>query len=292
MTGMSQRLGILTLIGITVIWGTTFVIVKDLLTALSVPLLLTLRFSVAGLLLAGARPKATSLRAGLILSVLVLVGYATQTIGLQFTSASNSAFITGFSVILTPVIGAWFFRKRLGPRVYLACLIALIGLALMTLSDLERINIGDIWTFVTAISYALYILYLGQVAHRHSALGLSALQIWLVALVGWLWLIPTIGELRSVTPAMLAQIIYLAAFPTVLTSFLQAKAQRVVPAHLAALIFVLEPVFAAVFAYLLLGERLGAAELTGAALVLVAMTMSQWRMSKSRRARRDLQQRD
>lgn len=288
MTGMSQRLGILTLIGITVIWGTTFVIVKDLLTALSVPLLLTLRFSVAGLLLAGARPKATSLRAGFILGVLVLVGYATQTIGLQFTSASNSAFITGFSVILTPVLGAWFFRQRLGLRVYLACLIALIGLALMTLSDLERINIGDIWTLATAISYALYILYLGQVAHRHSALGLSALQIWLVALVGWFWLLPTVGELRSVTPAMLAQIIYLAAFPTVLTSFLQAKAQRVVPAHLAALIFVLEPVFAGVFAYLLLGERLGTPELTGAALVLVAMTMSQWRMSKSRRARLDL----
>lgn len=288
MAGMSQRLGIFTLIGITVIWGTTFVIVKDLLTTISVPLLLTLRFSVAGLLLAGTRPKATSVRAGFILGVLVLIGYATQTIGLQFTSASNSAFITGFSVILTPVLGAWFFRQRLRFRIYLACLIALIGLGLMTLSDLERINIGDIWTLGTALSYALYILYLGQVAQRHSALGLTALQIWLVAFIGWLWLLPTIGELRNVTPVMLAQIVYLAAFPTVLTSFFQAKAQRVVPAHLAALIFVLEPVFASVFAYLLLGERLGATELIGAALVLIAMAMSQWRAPKPRRARLDL----
>lgn len=276
---MSRAVGTLILIGITVIWGTTFVIVKDLVANISVPALLALRFSLAGALLIGSRPKPSSLRAGGVLGVLLFAGFATQTLGLQYTSASRSAFITGLSVILTPLLGALWLKQRLGARAYLACAVALVGLGLLTLTDIGGgINRGDLWTLGTAIAYAIYIVYLGEVAPRHSAAALSAVQIWLVALLAWLWLAPNIRELAAVSWPALAAIGYLALFPTVITSILQTQAQRVVPAHVAAIIFVLEPVFAALFAYLLLGERLGLQGLLGGGLVVLAMAISQWQL--------------
>ena len=277
--GVSPLVGALTLVLITVIWGTTFVVVKEALDTIPVALLLALRFTMAGLLLAWARFDRKALVPALILGLLSFAGFATQTLGLTITSASNAAFITGFSVILTPIIGALFWGKRLAPRVFLAAIVALAGLALMTLRDgVASVNTGDIWVLGTAVSYALYILYLGEVARKLTVASLVMMQHIPMALLAWLWALPEVHLLPTVPLSTYLAIGYLALVATALVGILQTYAQRVVPAHLAALIFVLEPVFAALFAYLLIGERLGVWGLAGAGLMLVAMVIAELKL--------------
>ncbi len=277
--GVSPAVGALTLVLVTIIWGTTFVVVKEALDTIPVALLLALRFTMAGLLLAWARFDRKAIVPALILGLLSFAGFATQTLGLTITSASNAAFITGFSVILTPIIGALFWGKRLAPRVFLAAVVALAGLALMTLRHgVASVNAGDLWVLLTAVSYALYILYLGEVARKVPVASLVMMQHIPMALLAWLWAVPEAHLLPTVPLNTYLAIGYLALVATALVGILQTYAQRVVPAHLAALIFVLEPVFAALFAYILIGERLGGWGLAGAGLMLAAMVIAELRL--------------
>lgn len=276
----SPRLAICILVAITLIWGSTFVIVKETLTTLSPALLLALRFSVAALLLAWVHLPRTVWKPGLVLGALSFVGFATQTLGLVTTTASKAAFITGFSVILTPLLSALWFRHRVPVRAYVAALTALAGLGLMTLTGPIGMSSGDLWVLGTAFAYALYIIYTGEVAGRHGALALSAAQLWPMAAFAWLWAWPQVGELQGVSATSLLAVVYLAAVATALVAVLQLTAQRVVAAHVAALIFVLEPVFAAVFAYFALGETLGFWGWVGGALVGGAMLVSELNFSK------------
>lgn len=275
---MPPAVGAAALVGITLIWGTTFVVVKQALATIPVPLLLALRFTLAGLLLSWARFDRRAVRPALILGLLAFAGFATQTLGLSLTSASKAAFITGLSVILTPLVAALWLRRRVVGRAYLAALVALAGLGLMTLrGGVGSVNGGDLWVVATALAYALFIVYLGEVAGKVSATSLAALQHVPMALLAWLWALPQIGELRHVPATTFLAILYLAAVATALVAVVQTYAQRVVPAHVAALIFVLEPVFAALFAFVLLGERLGAWGWLGGALVVAAMFVSELR---------------
>lgn len=276
---VSPAVGVVSLVLVTIVWGTTFVVVKEALDTIPVALLLAVRFTMAGLLLAWAKWDRKAIVPALILGVLSFTGFATQTIGLSITSASNAAFITGLSVILTPILGALFWGKRLAPRVFLAAVVALAGLALMTLRDgVEAVNAGDIWVLVTALTYALYIVYLGEIAGKVRATSLVMMQHIPMALLAWLWAIPQVQLLPSVPLGTYLAIFYLAAVATAAVGLLQTYAQRVVPAHVAALIFVLEPAFAALFAFLVLGEQLGAWGLAGAGLMLIAMLVAELRL--------------
>ena len=283
MVVMSRTGGILVLVFITLVWGTTFVVIKDALDSISVPLLLAVRFSLAALLLGWVRVERRALGPAMILGLLAFSGFATQTIGIDLTSASKAAFITGLSVILTPLISSIWFRNRIAPRAYLAAAVALTGLALMSATGTGGVVAGDFWLLGTALSYALYIVYLGQVATRLPVLSLAGAQHWPMALLAWLWALPQVSELGDVPLATYGAIIYLAVVATALVAVLQVYAQRVVAAHVAALIFLLEPVFAAVFAFFVLGERLGALGWLGGALVIVAMLISE--LPRRRRGR-------
>lgn len=285
MAAVSPAVGLVSLILITMIWGTTFVIVKEALDTISVPLLLALRFTLAGLLLAWAGWDKRALVPALILGLLSFAGFVTQTIGLSITSASNAAFITGLSVILTPVVGRLLWRQELAPRVYTAALVALAGLALITLRDgFGAVNRGDVWVLVTALTYAVYIVYLGEVAGKVRGTSLAFMQHVPMALLAWLWAAPQVGDLAEVPLATYLAIVYLAAVATALVAIIQTYAQRVVPAHLTALIFVLEPAFAALFAYIVLGERLGLLGWIGGGLMLFAMVIAQVRLPAPRLA--------
>jgi drug/metabolite transporter (DMT)-like permease len=270
---MSPLVGVLLLVLVTVIWGSTFAVIKETIQTVPVPILLAVRFSFAALFLLWVKPERKTLIPGLILGLLSFAGYATQTIGMLTTSASKAAFITGLSVILTPIVGAIWLRQRIPGRVWLAALLAIIGLGLMTLNPTEGVVIGDLWVLGTALAYALYIVYLGEIAVHHKPIVLTSLQIIVVAALSWGWAVPHLSVLKELSLSALSALLYLALFATALVLWLQALAQRVVPAYAAALIFALEPVFAAIFAYFMLGETLSLQGWLGGGLVVVAMIL-------------------
>lgn len=268
--------GAVLLVLVTVVWGSTFVVVKDVLDTVPPSLLLALRFSIAFLALSWAKWDRRAIKPGIILGVIFFAASALQTVGISMTSASHAAFITGLSVVLVPVLGALFFGKRLATRVYLAAGTALAGLALITLQGgVGAINGGDLLVLGCAFGFALHIIYLGEVAPGLPATSLAMIQHVPVVVLSWVWAAPEVGMLRHVPVSAYLAVVYLALVATAVVSVVQAHAQRVVEAHAAALIFVLEPVFAAVFAYVLLGERLGAVTIVGAALTLVAMVVAE-----------------
>ena len=269
-------LRIAALVIVTLIWGTTFVVVKDTLDVMPASLLLAIRFSMAFILFAPwIKPEKHTLKPAFILGILLFIGYGCQTIGLVFTSASKAAFITGFSVILTPILSTLFWRNRIANKVYLAATVALMGLGLLSLTGASGLNIGDIWVMGTAFAYAIFIVYLGEVVHKHKIMTLNALSLYPLVLLTWLWALPHIGLLGTLPLKSYLALFYLASFATVLTSILQTWAQKQVPAYLAALIFLLEPVFATFFAYMFLSETLGILAWCGGLLILLAIIISE-----------------
>src|ERR1043166_5721296 len=192
---MSQRLRAeLALAFCTFLWGSTFVVVKNSLDRSSVFVFLAVRFSLAGLCMAlfGWRVLRNLRReevfAGVRLGFFMFAGYAFQTAGLRYTTASNSGFITGSSVVLVPLILALFWGKRATMWVYFGTLAAAAGLYFLTvpLAGIAHLNRGDVLTFFAALSYAVHIILVGQYVREHSAAALSLLQVLACAVLAWL----------------------------------------------------------------------------------------------------------
>lgn len=281
---MSRPVGIALLLLVTLIWGTTFVIIKDTLDSIPPSLFLALRFSLAALSLIWVRPTPGIWRWGLILGAVMFVSYGSQTVGLLYTTASKGAFITALSVVLVPILTGLINRRWLPARVWIAAGLALAGLALMTLTDVGGVNIGDLIILGTALAYAVHILLIDRAVKEQPPLQLAAAQMWPVALLSWLWALPHAGQVGQLSGQVWLAIIFLAVVATALVLVLQNTAQKVVSPHTAALIFVLEPVFAALFGWLLLGEQLGLYGWLGGLLVLAGMLVSELRPPRGRAA--------
>lgn len=279
---MSPALGLAALVAITVVWGSTFVIVKDALDTIPPSLLLAVRFTLAALALSWTGIDRRAVVPALWLGLLAFAGFATQTVGLGITSASNAAFITGLSVVLTPVVAAVFWRRPLARRDYVAAGVGFVGLAVIATRDgLSAVNAGDLLILLTAVSYALFIVYLGEVGGRVNANSLAFMQHLPMLVLAWLWAAPVVSVIPEVPAGTWAAIAFLALVATAGVAIVQVHAQRVVPAHVAALVFGLEPVFAALFAYLLLGEQLGWRGTLGGALLVASILYSQVGQSRA-----------
>jgi len=270
---MQRLLGILLLVLVTLIWGTTFVGVKETVRVVPVPLLLAVRFTVGALILAPFGLRKEVLKVGTGLGVLLFVSFAFQSIGLQYTGASRAAFITGLSVVMVPLFAAGIFRRRVSIRVAAAAVLATAGLALLCF-DLEPPNRGDLWVLACAVLFAFYVVALEAPVRRHGAGRLSLVQLGSVAILAWIWSAPYFPVLATLDRRSWLTLLYLGIAATGLTTLLQGLGQKIVSAPVAAVTFTLEPVFAACFAFLLLGEQPGARGWVGSALILGAMLLA------------------
>lgn len=282
---MTRPVGLALLILITVVWGTTFVVIKESLSSTPPSLFLALRFTAAALVLAWVRPDRRSWPWALALGLASFVSYGSQTVGLVYTTASKAAFITGLSVIITPFLAGLIQRRWVAGRVWLSAGVALAGLALMTLGGESGVNLGDLIIVGTAFAYATHILLIAAAVRKHDPLKLAAMQLWPVALLSWGWALPHVHLIPSLPASLWWSIAYLAVVATALVLVLQNYAQRVVPAHVAALVFVLEPFVAALFGWLVLNEQLGVSGWIGGGLVVAAMLISELRAPRSTVAR-------
>jgi drug/metabolite transporter (DMT)-like permease len=224
------------------------------------------RFAIAAAALAPfARRDAKLWARGAELGTCLFAGYATQIVGLRLTSLDRSAFLTSLAVVFVPLLGAIAGRK-VRKRVWIAAAAGVGGCALMC-HDGGRPNVGDFWTLATAIFYAVYITRMETIAPQFAALPLASAQITTVMALSAVWFVPHISAARSLPWAGL---LYLGLVCTAATTWLQAIAQKTVPATQTALLFTLEPVFAAGFGFVLLHETLGGRGLVGAALIVAA----------------------
>lgn len=275
------------LTAVTAVWGSTFFLIKDVVTVLPVADFLAVRFWVAAVVMVAAswpqlrRLDAAAWRHGLLLGAVYGVAQLLQTWGLEHTSASVSGFVTGMYVVLTPVLAGLLLRTRTPGTTWLAVLLATAGLAVLSLRGLA-VGFGEAVTFASAAVYALHIVGLGAWSDRRQAVGLSTVQMLAIATTCTVAAVPD-GITVPPDGGVWAAVLYMALVAGAGALVVQTWAQAHLPATRAAIVMTTEPVFAAVFAVLLGGESLGPRVLAGGALVLAAMYLAELGPRRSRR---------
>lgn len=269
------------LVGAALLYGITFPLVHDALDDITPFAFLLGRFGIATLLLMPAAVPAlrrrgperrTLVRAGLTAGVILFGGYATQTIGLQYTSASTSAFITGLYVVITPVIESAISRRLPRRPVVAGIVVATVGLYLLTGADVH-IGRGEAFTLACAVLFALHIVYVGAYANLLRPTEFTALQIGAVA---FLSIVPTAERgVGSLSALAVFAVVFTGVACSSLALPLQLWGQRRIPATRAALILLAEPVFAGIAGYVN-GERLGTARLVGAVTIMAGIGISEF----------------
>lgn len=273
----------LLLILTTIVWGSTFFIIKDTIRNVDPFYLVFIRNLIAAVALSlyvlardrKALFNTTTVVRGAVLGLLLATTYSSQTIGLKFTTSGHSAFITGSAVIFVPILLFVIWRIRLRPIDILAIVGVFAGLFLLTWDGGDRINPGDLITLITVIAYAFHLICAGRfvrnvdvpamVAHQFSFAALFSLAAYLVAGNGDF----------AVTTRSLYALAYLGLCGTLFCYFVTVWAQKYVSAVQVALIFALEPVFAALFAGWFADEKLHARELSGIFLILAGIILYQ-----------------
>jgi drug/metabolite transporter (DMT)-like permease len=269
--GYSLGLLILT----TLVWGTTFPLLKDLVGSLSPAVLIGSRFVIAAVIFL---PFCRSLnwrllRDGGLLGIVAFISFLTQVIGLETISANRAAFITSLNVVIVPLLG-WQLGRSITLKILLAAGLAFTGIAIMSW-EAGGVGWGEVWMFGCALTYAIYILLMEAFSPRHPVGPFSAVQLFTVGILGGLWAAPTwLTQLDAIQTHWLA-IVYLGLVATALATLTQVIAQRHLSASETAIIYTLEPVFAAIFSFWWLAESLSPREAMGSALILVAMLLSQ-----------------
>lgn len=286
---------------IMAVWGSSFAILRGLFgEGQASPLaMVSLRMGMASLLLLLylllfrradlASLRGALLRDGVFAGALLGIGFVLQTEGLSRTTASRSGFLTGTLVVLTPLIEFALYRKRPAPPALLGVLFAFAGMSLLSApwSDAAQATLlGDWLTLACAVVFAGQIVALGRIAPRHPVLPLLFLQL---ATTGAL--AASFGPLVekqhfSSEPRLWLALIYLALFATLLAFGIQTWAQKILPPVRVALISALEPVFAALWAAVLIGERLTGRELFGGGLIILGVVVGEAGSAlRARRAR-------
>jgi drug/metabolite transporter (DMT)-like permease len=276
---------------ITMIWGSTFTVVKQSLSQVSPILFVALRFWIAAAVIFVCLPGSfrgfspTVLRHGLVLAFALVSGFVFQTLGLRLTSPSRSAFITSLSVLLVPVLGLLLFHHRPRKQTVLGVAMAVVGLGLLTLDAARmKFRAGDLLTLLCAAAFAFHVLFLGRYVQLGDYRALVVLQVAGGAVLSTA-LLPVFETPYMAWDTRLAfSLLLTGVLATALAFYVQNWAQQYTTANRAALIFSLEPFFAALTAYLATGETLSRKEWIGGILVLAGVLTSEMRQAASKDA--------
>ncbi len=265
----------------TLAWGLSFTIMKDILgTGISVIFFIFIRFAVSSVILFPLCRRSlpglgrSGFAAGFFLGLLLFVGFMTQTTGLLYTTASKSAFITGLSSVLIPFFLLFHRGKLPEPVVMMALLLATIGLYLLTGRAGGGFNFGDFLTLICAAAFAAQIYLMGIVTKRFDTLALTLVELLTMTLLTGA-ILPFEKILLMPSPRVIGALAFMAIFATAATLSIQTWAQKRTSAVRAGLIFCAEPVFAYVFAFMILGERFNSMQLIGATVIIAAIVVSE-----------------
>lgn len=271
------------LLGIVIIWGATFAIVKGILDQIMPFTFLAYRFFWAAFILGLIFWKRLKnidkiiLGKGFLIGIFLFLGYTFQTVGLKYTTATKAGFITGLSVVLVPIISHFFIREKVSKNSIIGVILAVIGLGFLNYNSNFIFNFGDFLVLLCAVSFAMHIISVGLYARKVDYVLLVIVQLTTVFVLSFLMaLFFERPGIHLYYPAGVWWSIMLTGiFATALAFYMQNKFQRYSTATKTAIIFSGEPIFGAIFAYLLLGEKVGLIAWTGGLLIIFGMIISQ-----------------
>lgn len=277
----------MSLILVTVGWGASFILAKQALGTLEVFNFLALRFllafaiSLVIFIKPMMRMNRETFQYGIGLGIVLFLGFSIQTLGLSYTSVSKSAFITGLSVVMVPLLLAIIGKKWPSLRVIVGSLTAVAGLGMLTMTGSTlTVNVGDGLTLVSAVFFALHIVGVGSVPRTVKAIPMALLQIGTVGFLSLGMSLATETPTLTMGADIWFNVLVLALVCTAGAYIVQNVAQQYTTATRTALIYAMEPVFAAVCGFILLGEVLGFAGVSGAVLILAGTLISELPISE------------
>jgi drug/metabolite transporter (DMT)-like permease len=271
------------------VWGSTFFVVKDSLQNIDPVILVGYRFLLAAIILGiylvyKKRNIFSDSKYGIILGFFLWLLYVPQTIGLRYTSAANSGFITGLFVAFVPLFSFLFWKRIPTKNRLFAVVLSIIGLIILT-GGLKKTNLGDMLTIVTAIAYALHILLADTfVKKKFDPLVLSFQQFLTVGALSLLSGLVFKLSFSIGTVNTFAVILFLALFPTLAAFVIQLVAQKFTSPVKVALIFTMEPVFAAIFAWTVGHETFHISQAFGGLLIITAMIIAELQVGNKKQS--------
>lgn len=298
MTLKSPRVAMIMLLLVSFIWGAEFVLIDLAIEVIPTHTFNAIRFAIAALSLLPLLwfsqkndtplPYPALLKAGLILGLLLFIGFYTQTEGMRFTSVSNAGFITGLNVPLVPILGFLLFRNTVKYSAWLGVLIATTGLYLLTIGEDLSFNNGDFLVLICAFAFATHIILTGRYVDNLPVIPLSIIQLVAVSIYSSIAAImspdpafylpdadPISWNHQLLNPIVLTAILIAGILGTAYAFWAQSASQQLLKPHKVALVFALEPVFAHITAWIFLDETLGTKGMIGAGLIIAGMLISE-----------------
>lgn len=292
----SRFKGELILIVITILWGSTFVIVKQSLSDISSTLYVAIRFTTATLILLPIYLKFRKpggkfiIWPGVALGVLLFLGFVTQTMGLQYTTATKSAFITGTFVVMIPFFQIFIEKKRPSKGTIIGIFLVFIGLIFLSstgdsviefLSSLgSGFNFGDFLTFLCAVFFAIQVVYIDKFSKENSVLALLFSQLITVSVLSFI--LTFIFDITSIEKVkiiyngnVIFSLLFTAIVATLVNIGLQTRYQKSVSPSKAGIIYSFEPLFASILAYIVLNEKISNFGYIGSVLIIAGLIISE-----------------
>lgn len=286
------------LVLVNLIWGVGFVVVDGAIDIMPVNTFNAFRFGIAALALLPLyflqkKPEKAEfdytvvelLKVGFGLGLLLFLGFSLQTKGMIYTSVSNTGFITGLGVPLVPIIGFILFKTKVGIEVWASVIAATIGLYFLTMGDKMELNQGDVLVAISAVCYAAHITLMARYGGRFAVISLSLIQLVAVALYSTVAAsYEALANINESYPPFIEQlsntdvwaaIFYSGILASAFAYWAQTASQRLLEPHKVALVFALEPIFAHIAAFFILGEHLGVNGWFGAGLIIAGMLYSE-----------------
>jgi len=291
-----KYLGEAALLIATIIWGGTFVIIKESLNDISPMLFITLRFSLAAVILLPVyfiKRKSFSrelLLSGMLLGLFLFLGFSTQTVGLKFTTATRSGFITGTMVVFVPILQLIIKKRPPTKGAIAGTILVFLGLSFLSsggnsiftlFSELgENFNFGDFMTLLCAVFFAFQIVYIDIISRKYDFWLLTFTQLASVSVLGifatLLFDVTSIENIKLIpTDYLLFGILYTGLLATLINIAIQTKFQKEVTPTKAGIIYSFEPLFAALFAFFLLNEKITNFGVIGGALIFLGLLVSE-----------------
>lgn len=261
-------------------WGVAFVVMKPAIAEQPFYDFLATRFTIATVIMVLVRPRVfraidrKTLVRGAILGVILGLAYVTQTIALEMTTAAITGFLTGLYVVITPILGWLLFRRRVGAKVAIAAIMAMIGLGFIAINGFS-IEAGQTWGIICAVLYAAHIVGLGRWSSGLNAYALTVVQLAAVTVVCWIGAVPD-GYQAPPTVDVWMAVLFTAVFATAIGFFVQTWAQARLEPSRVAIILTLEVVFTAVISVAVGQEVLGLKTIIGGAIMIAAMLLVEW----------------